>query len=367
MGQENDGGARHAGAGRGHARRGSRSPGALRQERPNASTTSPTRRWPGASEASSTSRPPRCTPTASRLRGATPSARWWSVSATGRASSIPLIFPMLGTALWVRGRITEAGRDLRRRSRGLRMQDELPGTRLASLQPLVPWPASPESAELSTRDCAREHRDRDAPRRQPRHGSTAWALAMALLETGEAQQAADLLIASTGGAELRLSARRLAGLWSRLLTRCFLGAGRLVEAEAAVAAAAAHAGAISLPMAAGWATRAAAELGARTRRYGRWSSRSRHRPPRWRSRIPAAFSTRPSPARSPGGRWCAAGERGSRRDGARRRRRRRARTFGSARYGTRAERELRRLGRGIHRRTRPGKADGLGVAVADRA
>jgi DNA-binding NarL/FixJ family response regulator len=36
-------------------------------------------------------------------------------------------------------------------------------------------------------------------------------------------------------------------------------------------------------------------------------------------------------------------------------------SFGSHRYRLQAERELRKLGRPIHRRTRPGKADGSGV------
>jgi DNA-binding CsgD family transcriptional regulator len=36
-------------------------------------------------------------------------------------------------------------------------------------------------------------------------------------------------------------------------------------------------------------------------------------------------------------------------------------SFGSHRYQLQAERELRKLGRSIHRRTRPGKADGSGV------
>src|SRR6185436_9294507 len=36
-------------------------------------------------------------------------------------------------------------------------------------------------------------------------------------------------------------------------------------------------------------------------------------------------------------------------------------SFGSSRYRQQAERELRKLGRSVHRRTRPGKADGSGV------
>ena len=36
-------------------------------------------------------------------------------------------------------------------------------------------------------------------------------------------------------------------------------------------------------------------------------------------------------------------------------------SFGSHRYRQQAERELRKLGRSVHRRTRPGKADGTGV------
>ena len=91
-------------------------------------------------------------------------------------------------------------------------------------------------------------------------GHAAWALAVALLETGRAADAAELLLRSAGGDELRVipGGWRATGL--ELLTRCLLAAGRRAEAEQAAAAAAACAEEVGLPMATAMASLAGAAV-----------------------------------------------------------------------------------------------------------
>ncbi len=57
--------------------------------------------------------------------------------ATGQGELFPLIFPMLGTALWVQGRVAEAARIFDDAIEASRMLDNSPGARLEPLQPLV--------------------------------------------------------------------------------------------------------------------------------------------------------------------------------------------------------------------------------------
>ena len=92
---------------------------------------------------------------------------------------------------------------------------------------------------------------------------TAWAavrLASVLLETGQPEQAVDLLIGRVGGEELTL----IPGGWRayslELLTRCWLALDRRSEAESAAALAQVTAAALRLPLAAAWADRASAAV-----------------------------------------------------------------------------------------------------------
>jgi DNA-binding CsgD family transcriptional regulator len=90
---------------------------------------------------------------------------------------------------------------------------------------------------------------------------TAWAavrLAGVLLETGQPDRAAELLLGRAGGEELTL----IPGGWRvyclELLTRCWLALDRRSEAERAAALTAVAAAAVRLPLASAWADRAAA-------------------------------------------------------------------------------------------------------------
>jgi DNA-binding CsgD family transcriptional regulator len=186
------------------------------------------------------------------------------------------------------------------------------------------------------------------------------ALARALLESGRAERAADLLLASAGGESLAL----IPGSWRarilELLTRCLLQAGRLEEAERAARATAACAAEFALPMPEAMAALAAGEVALAHGDAARAAERA----------LTAAslldgvgdlFDA--AAARVLAGRALAGSgdresaiaelERAAEAFG----------SFGSVRYRSDAERELRKLGRSRSRRSRPGKPVEAGIAA----
>jgi ATP/maltotriose-dependent transcriptional regulator MalT len=183
-------------------------------------------------------------------------------------------------------------------------------------------------------------------------------LAAALLETGQPERAVELLLDSAGGEELVLIGGSPRARYLEVLTRSWLALDRNAEAERAAAAAQAWASTVQLPMAAAWADRAAAavELSggdpARAAGHGLSSAAAADAAG---APVEAALS------RTLAGRALAqAGER----DRAATELQRAAGTFeecGALRFRDEAERELRKLGHRIHRRTRPGSADGTGL------
>jgi DNA-binding NarL/FixJ family response regulator len=191
---------------------------------------------------------------------------------------------------------------------------------------------------------------------------TAWAavrLAGVLLETGQPVQAVELLLGRVGGEELRL----IPGGWRvsclELLTRCWLSLDRPGEAERAAALAEVTAAAVGLPLAAAWADRATAAVALHAGDWARATERalaSADAAQELGAPIEAALS------RTLAGRALAqAGQN----DRAVAELQRAAAAFdacGALRYRQRAERELGKLGHRPHRRTRPGKTDGSGIA-----
>jgi DNA-binding NarL/FixJ family response regulator len=167
-----------------------------------------------------------------------------------------------------------------------------------------------------------------------------------------------LLLDSAGGEELVLIGGSPRARYLEVLTRSWLALDRNAEAERAAAAAQAWASTVQLPMAAAWADRAAAavELSggdpARAAGHGLSSAAAADAAG---APVEAALS------RTLAGRALAqAGER----DRAATELQRAAGTFeecGALRFRDEAERELRKLGHRIHRRTRPGSADGTGL------
>ena len=175
-------------------------------------------------------------------------------------------------------------------------------------------------------------------------------LARALLETGEPQRAVDLLVGSAGGEELVLIAGGPRAHYLESLTHCWLALDRPAEARRAAAAAEAWAASLQLPMAIAWANRAAAAVdlytgnasGAAERALAAVAGADEVGAP-----IEAALS------RTLAGRALAlTGER----DRAVTELQHAAAALeacGALRWRDEAERELRKLGHRIHRRTRP--------------
>ena len=277
--------------------------------------------------------------------------------ATGQGELFPLIFPMLGTALWVQGRVTESARIFDDAIEAARMLDNVQGLAwnlfnrsfAASIEGDVDMAlaTASESVELAKRlddSIITAH--------------AAWALAMPLLETGRAAEAADLLLNATGGAELRLipGAWRAYGL--ELLTRCFLEAGRIDEARAAAQAAAACADEVGLPLATAVAARAGAAIALADGEAAGAAARALASADEL-ERVGCLFDSAVS--RALAGRALAqAGEK----DRAAAELERAAAAFSSSgctRHQAAAERELRKLGRRIHRTSRPGASDEIGV------
>jgi len=189
----------------------------------------------------------------------------------------------------------------------------------------------------------------------------AWAavrLAGALLETGQPEQAVELLLGCAGGEEVTLVPGGWRAYCLELLTRCWLALDRRTEAGRAAGLAEVTAAAVQLPLAAAWADRAAAAVALHagdTARATELALASADTAQEVGAPIEAALS------RTLAGRALAqAGQS----DRAVVELQRAAAAFdacGALRYRQSAERELGKLGHRPHRRTRPGKADGAGI------
>ena len=184
------------------------------------------------------------------------------------------------------------------------------------------------------------------------------ALAAALLPAGDPARAIEVLAGKAGGEELPLIPGGWRAMGLELLTRCHLELGLRDRAARAAATAEATAAALGLPMAAVWAERAAAAVALDAGEPAAAAERALASAAEAEGAgavVEAALS------RTLAGQALAqAGENGR----AASELERAAAEFaasGAPRYRDAAERELRKLGRHIHRRTRKGAADGAGV------
>ena len=278
--------------------------------------------------------------------------------ATGQGDLFPLMYAVLGTALWVQGRMAESVEVLDGAVEAARLVDSDHG---------LAWNLSSRSGaafaagDLEHASATAQESAELATRLDP-GPVTAWIAVMRaqlMHEAGQTSRAADLLVASAGGEELRM----IGGAWRarclELLTRCHLAAGNRAEAERSVEAARACADAVQLPLAFAMANLAEAALdidgglpaSAATRAIDAAAMLEE---------VNAVFDA--AGARLLAGRSLAqAGER----DAAVAELERACAafdSFGSVRYRAQAEQELRKLGRHIHRRTKAGAAGDAGVA-----
>jgi DNA-binding CsgD family transcriptional regulator len=277
--------------------------------------------------------------------------------ATGQGDLFPILLPMLGTALWLQGRVAESSDVLDGAVEAARLVDNPHGLVWNLLsRSLAGFAAGDVDVALATGEEAV-----DVARRLDASTASAWAavaLATAQLGTDRAARATELLIASGG-----IDQQQIGGGWRvrslELLTRCLLASGRHEEAQRTASTAADCADGISLPMAAAMADLARAVVMLDAGDSGDAAERA----------LLAATALEEvgnlfdaAGARTLAGRALArAGEH----DQAATQLERSAAAFdgfGSPRLRAEAERELRKLGRRIHRRTRAGDADATGVA-----
>ena len=279
--------------------------------------------------------------------------------ATGQGDLFPLIVPMLGASLWIQGRMAESGEVLDGAIAAARLVDNVQGLAWNLFnRSYAAYAAGDIELALDTAEEAFElSRELDEG---PVPAHAAVALAYALFETGDAERAAELLVTKAGGDDLRLIGGGWRARYLELLTRCLLEVGRREEAERAAEAAQACADTVGLPMAAAMAGRAAAALELDAGDPAGAAARARAAADALEE-IGDAFYAATS--RMLAGRALAeAGDR----DGAAAEFERAAASFdsfGSIRYRDEAERELRKLGRPTRRRSKPGKANGTGVAT----
>jgi ATP/maltotriose-dependent transcriptional regulator MalT len=189
----------------------------------------------------------------------------------------------------------------------------------------------------------------------------AWAavrLASAALEAGRPRHAVELLLGSAGGEGLTLIPGGWRAYCLELLTRCWLALDLHAEAERAAARAEAWASAVQLPLATAWAGRAAAAVALHTGVHADATEQalaSAAAADEVQAPIEAALS------RTLAGRALAGAGQGERAAAELQRAAAELDACGAVRYRNDAERELRKLGHPIHRRTRPGKTDGAGM------
>ena len=274
---------------------------------------------------------------------------------TGQGDQFPLIVQMLGVSLWVQGKPHEAEALFEGAVEAARLADNVQNLLWNLFNHSL---AALAAGDLDVALATAEESFELAANMEPGIFSVATAatFASALLEAGRADESVVLLPA--GGEELRVIGGGWRARFLEMLTRALLATGREADAARTAAATQACADAVSLPTAAGMASLAAAEVALGTGEPATAAERA--------LTAAAAFEAAEAlwdaaRARELAGRALAqAGDRD------------RAAvelelaaaafdSFGSLRYRDRVERELGKLGRRVHRRTRAGKADGTGI------
>jgi ATP/maltotriose-dependent transcriptional regulator MalT len=276
--------------------------------------------------------------------------------ATGQRDYVPVLVYCLGWIKRLRGQLTESAELFDGAVEGARLSGNAQSvagnllnsslTALARGDIELALTTAEESAELAC------HLDQGLV-----SASAGLALSAALLEAGDPGRAVEALVGAAGGDELPMIPRAWAASWLELLTRCWLALGRRDEAEVAAANAAAAAAVVGLRMARSKADRAAAAVAldagesdvAAERALASAAAADEVGVP-----VEAAVS------RTLAGRALARAGEPARATAELRRSAAELDACGAFRDRDAAERELRRLGHRIHRRTRPGDS-GRGV------
>ena len=276
--------------------------------------------------------------------------------ATGQSEFIPLPYSILGQVKLLRGQLAEAGDMLDNAVEGARLSGNVQALagNLVN-RSLTAVAAGDVDMALNT---ARENVELTQGLDQSLVCAAGVALSAALLETGDPEGAVDALLQSSGGDTLLL----IPGVWRtrslELLTRCWLALGRREEAERAAARAEAAAATLKLRVARAMADRALAAVALEAGDSDLAADRalaSADLADKVGMPVEAAVS------RTLAGRALAQAGQPERAVAELQHAAAELHARGALRYRAAAERELRRLGQHIHRRTQPGKPDGSGL------
>jgi ATP/maltotriose-dependent transcriptional regulator MalT len=276
---------------------------------------------------------------------------------TGQSEYIPLPYSILGQVKLLRGQLVDAAELLDNAVEGARLSGNVQALAGNLVQrSLTALAAGDLETALAT---AEENFELTRGLDQSMICAAGVALAAALVENGDAERAADVLIGSSGGDDLRL----IPGVWRprslELLTRCWLALGRPSDAARSAARTEATAAALGLRMADSMADRAAAAVALDA---GDPDSAAERAIASAGAADEVAAPIETALSRTLAGRALAQAGQHERAAAELRRAAAELHACGALRYRAAAERELRILGHRFHRRTRPGQSDQGGVA-----
>jgi DNA-binding CsgD family transcriptional regulator len=276
--------------------------------------------------------------------------------ATGLSEFIPLADSILGQVKLLRGHLAEAAELLDNAVEGARLS--------GNVQALAGNLVNRSLTAVATGDLeialstAEENVELTRGLDQSLACAAGVALAAALVELGDPQRAVEVLVSSSGGDDLP----RIPGVWRprslELLTRCWLALGRHNDAALSATRVQAAAAALRLRMAHAMAHRAAARVAldrSELEHAVEHALASAVAADQVGAPIEAAL------ARTLAGSALAQARQPERAVIELQHAATQLHSCGALRYRAAAERDLRRLGHHIHRRTRPGAADGRGV------
>ena len=277
--------------------------------------------------------------------------------ATGQGELFPIFFPALGTATWVLGRLAESAELLDGAVEAARLTGNVQALAWSLLNRSF---AALMAGDLQSAIATGEESVDLAARLDDGLvcALAGTALAAAVFEDGDPARAAELLVSAGGGEELPRLPGGLQVNHLEILTRCWLALGRPDDAARAAARAEARAETLGLPRSAAMAHRAAAAValhagdpGTAAERALAAAAAAEEVGARVDAAVARILAGRALAEAGDTARGVAELERAAAAFGA----------FGATRYRDQAEHELRKLGRRIHRRTRPGAAHGEGI------
>jgi ATP/maltotriose-dependent transcriptional regulator MalT len=276
---------------------------------------------------------------------------------TAQGEQFPLIVQMLGVSLWVLGKPLEAEELFEGAVEAARLSDNAQSLAWNLFNRSL---AALAAGNLDVALATAEESFALGSDMEPGIMATATAavLGCALLEAGQGDRSVEVMLTRAGVEQLRMIGGGWRARFLEALTRALLATGRRADAVRSAAASQDCADAVSLPTATGMASLAAAELALDAGEPATAGERALE--------SAAAFETADARwdaarARELAGRALARAGDGDRAALALESAATAFDSFGSLRYRDQAERELGRLGRRVHRRTRSGKTDGRGI------